>query len=94
MRLYHETPHADAILADGFRDGEGKYLTDGMHRGVWVSDRPLGEIGEGGRVFVIDVPEDVVLEFEWVEEGKGYREFLVPAAILNAHDVNLTDDGE
>jgi hypothetical protein len=32
---------AEAILRDGFRDGEGPYLTAESHRGVWISDRPL-----------------------------------------------------
>jgi hypothetical protein len=33
--------------------------------------------------------------FEWVEEGKGYREWLVPAAFINAKmSVRLVEDEE
>jgi hypothetical protein len=42
MILSHRTNAADAILRDGFRDGEGSYLLEGMTlRGVFVSDMPL-----------------------------------------------------
>ena len=33
----------------------------------------------------VDVPEEVMAEWEWVEEGKGHREFLVPAEIVNRY---------
>jgi hypothetical protein len=31
--------------------------------------------------------------FEWIEEGKGYREFLVPAAIVNTVKAWPAPDG-
>ncbi len=31
----------------------------------------------------IDIAEDLLAAFEWVEEGKPYREWLVPADVLN-----------
>ncbi|MGC1844490.1 MAG: hypothetical protein WA730_19210, partial [Pseudolabrys sp.] len=31
----------------------------------------------------IDIAEDLLAAFEWVEESKPYREWLVPAAVLN-----------
>lgn len=37
MRVYHRTPNAYTILAEGFRDGEGSYLTSQTVRGVWVN---------------------------------------------------------
>src|SRR5437867_3558114 len=68
-------------------------MTERMWRGVWVSaDEPL-TVNEGAGtardILVIDVPENLVAGFEWIEEGKPYREFLVPAVILNAHEVSL-----
>jgi hypothetical protein len=47
--VYHRTGHAEAIEAEGFKDGEGHYLTAEIHRGVWVSDVPL-DISEGERM--------------------------------------------
>jgi hypothetical protein len=54
--------------------------------GVWVSDRPLdaNEGAEGEVLLAIDgLGEHEVEPFEWIEEGKEYREFLVPADVLN-----------
>ena len=92
MIVYHSTRDAEtaaAIMTQGFRDATGSYLTDSEHSGVWVSDRPLSA-GEGGVIgneplLRVDVPEDVLREYEWVEDGKGYREWLVPAMVLNQH---------
>jgi hypothetical protein len=45
MRVYHRTTANAArhILVNGFRDGEGTYITAQTWRGVWVSDRVLDE---------------------------------------------------
>jgi hypothetical protein len=86
MLLYHRTPHGDTILAEGFKDAEGSYGTSRLWRGVWVSAGDAvtaNEGAEGEDVVVVEISEATVSEFEWVEEGKPYREFLVPAAILN-----------
>jgi hypothetical protein len=87
MRLFHRTYYADTIIRDGFRDGEGFYLTTHRYRGVWLSNRPLDENegAEGDIVLQVKIPEDVVSEYEWIEEGKPYREFLVPAEIINRY---------
>jgi hypothetical protein len=89
MKLYHRTgiEAARAILCDGFRDGRGTYLTVHEHEGVWLSDCPLDENegAEGPVLFSIKMSVSEVRPFEWVEDGKGYREFLVPAALVNSH---------
>jgi hypothetical protein len=43
VTLYHRTTEdaARKIVSDGFRDGEGYYMTEKLHTGVWLSDRPL-----------------------------------------------------
>jgi hypothetical protein len=85
VRFFRRTYHGDAVREGGFRDAEGGYLTTGLHRGVWISDRPLdvNDGAEGDEILVLEAPESVIGPFEWVEEGKPYREFLVPAAVLN-----------
>ena len=89
MTVYHRTTResADAILAGGFRDGRGRYLTEHEYTGVWVSDVPLdiNEGAEGDVLLAIEVTPEAVDPFEWAEEGKTYREFLVPASILNSY---------
>lgn len=87
MKLFHRTPFAESILKNGFRDGEGTYMTGVMHCGVWLSDRPLdfGQGAKGEDLFLLDIPEDEMSPFEWIEDGKPYREFLVPAEIVNRY---------
>jgi hypothetical protein len=92
MKLYHRTTRANAvaILREGFRDGEGRYGTDQLFRGVWLSDVPLDANDFGGRhedtVLAVELncDESRLAEYEWVEEGegKGYREWFILAALL------------
>jgi hypothetical protein len=84
-RYYHRTSRAaaDEILRVGFRDGHGRYLTESGHTGVWISDVPLDENEGADTLLVVEIGADLIEEFEWVEEGKPYREFLVPASVLN-----------
>jgi hypothetical protein len=90
-RLYHRTSPAIAqlILREGFRDATGRFMTDQEFRGVWLSDRPLGENdgAAGDALLQVDVAlaDDAIDEYEWREKGKPYREWLVPAALINAH---------
>lgn len=88
MKVYHLTKPdvAAAILADGFRDGSGAYYTDKEHFGVWVSDRPLIIELQGPPEVVclaIEIDEAALIGFEWITDGIGYREWLVPADVLN-----------
>ncbi len=92
MRLFHGTTEAaaDAILAGGFRDGEGFYMTDVRIVGVWLSDVPLdcndhGKLDCTAMLAVdIELTPDEVASWELVEEGKPYREWLIPADVVNA----------
>ena len=87
MICYHRTPFPQAILDNGFEDRRGTYLTTETLEGVWVSDVPLdcNEGAEGLTVLSVEVPEELLIPHEWVEKGKPYREFLVPAATLNTY---------
>ncbi len=93
MILFHRTSstRAQAIAAQGFRDGVGSYLTDSSRRGVWLSDKPLdaNEGAEGNTLLEVDLglSNREIDRFEWVEEGKPYREFLVPAGVVNRHGI-------
>jgi hypothetical protein len=55
--------------------------------GVWLSTEPLDEDPDPHRITVlqIEIPEEEIAPFEWVEEPKPYREFLVPAALVNRY---------
>jgi hypothetical protein len=60
-----------------------------MHEwtGVWLSDSPLDEQsgGESGDAISVQIPDEIIEPYEWVDEHGGYREFLVPAEILNRY---------
>ena len=63
---------------------------------MWVSNRPLdsNERAEGDALLEIRVPESEVTPFEWAEEEKPYREFLVPARVLNEKAITVLSDVE
>jgi len=101
--LYHWTTRerAQAILAEGFKDSEGAYGMSFEEsgepvalRGVWLSDLPLGHDQFGGfeqdtllRV-TLSVGEEAIAAHEPIEEGrKGYREWVLPAELVNRHGV-------
>ena len=87
MILYHRTTKASArkIFRGGFRDRSGTYGTSRTHRGVWLSNMPLdcNEGAWGDILLQIDLPEQAIADYEWIEEeGKPYREWLVPARLI------------
>ena len=96
VRLYHPTMHADEILRDGFGERSGTYLTATDHSGVWLFDRPVDRRMGGGDEAVlleIEIPERVVAPFEW-GVGLPYRQFLLPARLINLYGPPRISDGE
>jgi hypothetical protein len=91
MKLYHRTTDqaAAAILDQGFQDATAAYMTTHDYTGVWLSDMPIdaneGAVGDVLLEVTLNVGNEVLGRYEWVEEGKRYREFLVPAEVVNRH---------
>ena len=90
IRLFHVTSTADteAILKDGFQDGHSHYLTDSEWEGVWLIDNPdlRPDFDADQVVLQVDLELDeseLIHEYEWVGERKPYREFLLPAELVN-----------
>lgn len=96
--LFHRSPMGAAIAATGFRDAEGCYMTSEVWRGVWLSDNPLDENegAKGADLLAVDIPLEAIADYEWVEEGKSYREWLVPAEVVNGYPRRLltADEGQ
>lgn len=96
MILYHRTNRnaAERILQEGFRAGEGRYMTARTFSGVWLSNVPLDQNeGAVGNVLLkvhVNFPAKELRFWEWQEEGKGYREFLIPASVLNPSVTKLS----
>jgi hypothetical protein len=96
VRAFHRTAHAVAILRDGFRDTTATYLTAREWTGVCLSDMPLdsNEGAEGDDLLAVEIPEDVFADHEWMEEGMGYREALIPAELVNRYPVEVVGEDE
>lgn len=98
MKLFHITTKSSAELISktGFRDGMGNYgIYDQKKqrpkyiKGVFLADEVVPyltkEEGETDSVFVLDIPEKVILEFEIIEKRKGYREWCIPSKLVNKY---------
>jgi hypothetical protein len=100
ITLYHRTTKdiARRITADGFRDSEGYYGTENLHHGVWLSDRALDadEGAVGNAVLRVELTKDEpeIAQFEWIEDGKQYREWLIPASLINECGTTVIDGVE
>jgi hypothetical protein len=80
MLFYHRTPHTEAILSQGFRDGTGYYMTSVKHTGVWLSNIPLdcNEGAKGETVLAIEIPEEALLPYEWIEDEDWVEDETAP----------------
>jgi hypothetical protein len=97
MRLYHVTDRgsAERITEHGFRDSEVIHDDRELLIGVWLSDRCLaGEDDVGPRLgpvpdvaLWLDIPADRVEPYERTDPEKPYREFCVPAEVVNEYEI-------
>jgi hypothetical protein len=84
MIYYHRTNRAEAILHDGFRDHAGSYGFDTILRGVFISDVPVDENeGANGDELLEIILDCDISEYQLIYEGANYREWCVPAILLN-----------
>jgi hypothetical protein len=89
-KLYHRTNRVAArrILRHGFKDSTNYYMTQRMNTGAWLSSVPLDfNQGASGDVLLqvdTDLRENELAQYEWITKNeKGYREWVVPAALIN-----------
>jgi hypothetical protein len=90
--LWHRTPASAAILATGFRDAPQRATTEDGHDaefgGAYVSNRPLdANEGAKGRDLlrvVLRATEAEIDQYEHKDPEGTYREWCVPADVLNA----------
>jgi hypothetical protein len=87
--FYHRTNGITAreIIDGGFSDTSGYFLNNRIWTGVWLSSIPVdGEQDAEEDSFLmvkLDIDERELSRWEWMAEGRSYREWLVPAAIVN-----------
>ena len=101
MRLYHGTTLANAeqLASNGFQDmtsNFGLYSAASSEpintTGVFFSNLVLDE-NEGicsEAYLVLEIPDEHLDSYEWMEEGKGYREWCIPAGLANSFFTNHT----
>jgi hypothetical protein len=97
--FYHRTNAAEAILREGFRDRNGLV---GAHcagiEGVFLSNFVLdgNEGAKGNQLLEVTLPDKrSIARYELIEDGKTYREWCVPARIINQHGtVRLIEDDD
>jgi hypothetical protein len=41
--------------------------------------------GADSRTVVVDIPDNLALRHEWLEEERDYRQFLIPAGLVNRY---------
>jgi hypothetical protein len=92
ITLYHRTQpeNAEAILRAGFKDETGTYFTANEHTGVWLYNFPvspwdLSYLGPTLLMVTLRLSEADIEQFEWVEEFKPHRGWLIPAQMINAN---------
>jgi hypothetical protein len=87
VKLFHSTSAEAAreILQSGFRHATVQYVTQQTLSGIWLSDMQLdenhGAISDA--LLIVEIESRLIGNYELHEEGKGYREWLIPAELLN-----------
>jgi hypothetical protein len=71
----------------GFYDSIGTHENGHERTGAWVSSTPLDahEGADGDTLLTLKIPIALFERHEWKEEGRRYREALIPAEDLNSH---------
>ena len=86
MLLYHLTTkrNAEKIEAGGLIDGTGSYMLTREGSGLWYLDsvREFDARPEVDTVLTFSIPAGVAVQYEWEDEVKPYREFLIPASVV------------
>jgi hypothetical protein len=99
LKYYHTTDAAELILEEGFQGSSGRFgfASFELEGGCFVGDQHM-DINEGVKgtdVFEIVIPDDFDLDnYELVEDVKPYREWYVPAYILNKFPRRLLSEDE
>ena len=87
--FYHRTTTEEArsILERGFRNSSGHFLNNRIWTGVWLSSIPVdnehGAEGDALLMVKVETNEHELARWEWAAEGRTYREWLIPANIIN-----------
>lgn len=88
--LFHRTTteNTRSIIEGGFMNSAGYYGNNRTWTGVWLSTRPLANAddAEGDTLLVVklEISEQQLSRWEWTAEGRSYRQWLIPAHLINS----------
>ncbi len=82
------------ILKEGFTDRGPEHDEEKeLPASVTLTDAPLTRNGYAEARLAVEIPEMMVLPYEWITETRAYRRFSVPATVVNAHGrVSISED--
>ena len=95
MTLFHRTTEGIGalILREGFLGRKGRFTSDFTDAGVWFSDRPSSSVERnfGGAVLSVELRGSArsLSAFERLEGQEGYREWLIPLALVKEKLVEM-----
>lgn len=86
--FYHRTNvnEGRSIVENGFKNSSGYFLGNRIWTGVWLSSVPLDcdpSKDEALLMVKLEIEPKNLSRWEWTSEGKAYREWLMPASIIN-----------
>lgn len=86
--FYHRTKIDDArsIVENGFENSSGYFLGNRIWTGVWLSSIPLDcDLAREEALLMVklEIESKDLSRWEWTAEGKAYREWLIPASLVN-----------
>ena len=90
MTLYHWTLNRTKLKAKGFPANKDRH-SDG-ELGVWLTDEITGSpesIKSEMRMVTVDIPEEVIVEYEEINKDSGYRAFRIPAEVVNQYKLQF-----
>jgi hypothetical protein len=88
LRLFYGTTSRTAaeVVRTGFTNCDPEYGEDKeLPASVVLLDAPMFRDAYDLEIVVVDIPELVVLPYEWITETRIHRRFMVPAEVVNAH---------
>lgn len=89
LRFYHRTSKENgrAIVESGFQNSTGYLFGNRAWTGVWLTSMPLDQVAETESDTLLKVKlhvsERELARWEWTGEKRCFREWLIPAALLN-----------
>ena len=88
MTLYHWKLNRTKLKAKGFISRKDRHSEGTL--GIWFTDQLVGtpeDMNPEMRMVTVDIPENDIVQYEEINQGAGYRAFVIPADIANQYEL-------